>query len=144
MLKAFMKKLSVVCFSILILTACFNTAKLENQKADTIAKLSNKKLMHIVYLKTKDNLDELALIEIKTQLQSLAEISGVIDLTVGTKAKTNDNRHFENYNLALQMKFNSIDDLNVYAINEYHLKVRESIKPVLTAPPIVFDYWIEE
>jgi len=123
---------------------CFSNSKIEETSLKTSTyTVNSKKLIHIVYLKTISSLPNKELQKVKQQLLSLKNVEGVKNLKVGLKADTSDRRHFENYNLVLQMEFDSIEALEKYSVDEFHLKVREKLKAYLATSPVVFDYWID-
>ncbi len=122
------------------------TAELEKTKAELVS-LKNAprgKLMHVVYLKTKPDLKEEQIIDLKFKLNSLSSLEGVMELEIGEPADTGDPRLNSDYNYVLQMRFGSEADLAKYQKNEIHLKARADTKDYLAGPPVVFDFWLDD
>lgn len=137
-----MKQIYFILIISIVFCGCFSKSKIEKSPT-TQKKVLTKKLVHIVYLKTKSKIPEKEISVLKQNLLKLKNVEGVKNLKIGTKANTGDKRHFENYDIALQMEFDSLEALEIYAKDEFHLKIREKLKPYLAAPPIVFDYWVK-
>ena len=88
-------------------------------------------LVHLVYLKAKEEISDEEKALMKASLQSLGEIPQTVGLTVGEPAETGDPRLVSDYTFVLQMAFENESDMQVYATDSFHLKVRASLKPFL-------------
>ncbi len=106
-------------------------------------KESNKKpLVHVVFLKAKDNISELEKDTLFTALKSLKnQIPYIIDYQVGIPADTGDSRLISDYDYVLYMGFKDLDALRKYQKNKFHLSVREQIKKYLAKVPVVYDFY---
>lgn len=98
-------------------------------------------LMHDVYLDLVDSLSASDYDAALASLWELKEIGGVYRLHVGSRAETGDPRLDENYDLALHVEFLNVEDLKKYDQAPKHQEIRVRLKPLLAAPPRVFDYW---
>ena len=96
-------------------------------------------LVHIVFLKlkTKNDVDD-----VLHKLEKLNDISVVHNFLSGPFENLNDQRALLQYDLVMQMTFANIEDYNQYQYHPMHLKLREDIKPLLSAPPSTYDYII--
>lgn len=120
------------------------TAELKKAN-DEIAELKaghSNLLVHTVYFKVNDGISEEDKNSFKSKLKALSAIDEVKELTVGEPAATGDPRLVSNYTFVLQMGFSSEEDLAGYQENPVHLKTKEEVKPLLSAPPVVYDYWL--
>jgi hypothetical protein len=132
-------------FILLCTLACKNSDKevidKSTLKSDNV--LSEKLLMHNVFLNLKDSVSSDEKQFAIDQLISLKQVEGVLELHAGPKAETGDERLNKNYDVALHVVFKSKEDLSVYDTDPYHAKVRAQLKDLLAGPPVVFDYWVE-
>ena len=149
--------LFLLLLSSLFLTSCggecpmkkeLEATKIELEKANAeLVELKEasdqKELVHIVLIKAKPDLTEEQTNDLLAKLNSLSDIKEVKDLDIGVPAATGDPRLNTDYTYALQVTFESEDDLAAYQKNEDHLKARESTKAYLAGPPVVLDYWAE-
>ena len=121
------------------------TGELEKAKTELaiLKNVQEGKLVHVVHIKTRPDLSEEEIVDLKSKLISLSTIEGVLDMELGEPAETNDLRLNSDYNYVLQMRFATEADLTLYQKNEFHLKARESTKGYLAGPPVVFDYWVK-
>ncbi len=102
-----------------------------------------KKLVHLVFLKLKDNLrptDSTMLFKIVSLLEN---IDGVHDFQVGEFADLGDQRVLSDYGIILSMSFKTKAYYNYYQGVEVHERVREQLKRFLAAPPTTYDYWTD-
>lgn len=104
---------------------------------------SQKILTHHVYFNLKDDLTDKQKQSFEKGLKSLSKIEVAKNLKVGKSANTGDKRLVSNYDYVLTMHFESMEDLKTYANDEFHLKVRGEIGPMLAKAPIVYDAWVE-
>ncbi|MFK7758059.1 MAG: Dabb family protein [Flavobacteriales bacterium] len=100
-------------------------------------------LVHTVILKLKEDTDQHRIQEVIAELQSLSSIEETKCLQVAAKAQTIDPRAKIDYDLILQMAFESIEDLESYGANSFHLEVRRGLKNDLAQAPVVYDYWVQ-
>ncbi|MCO6476850.1 MAG: Dabb family protein [Phaeodactylibacter sp.] len=101
------------------------------------------KLIHIVFLKTKEGLPEEEMAALIGSIRKLGEIGLVKSLEVGKLADTGDERFVTGHNIAFQMAFDGMADYQAYMEHPTHLEIRESLKGFLSGPPAVYDYWVE-
>ena len=125
----------------LILTLCISCS----YKYESVTRNGYEKgdLVHTVILKLKENTSNLRTEEIISELQSLSSIKQTKCLLVATQAETADLRAKTDFNLILQVAFESIKDLETYSTDQHHLAVRSHIKNDLAQAPVVYDYWVE-
>lgn len=130
--------LCAICFSICLffcfLISCSAEYENINQKGQ---------LVHTVILDLKDDILEEDRIFFVEQLKSLGSIKETHGLFVASYVLTNDDRAKTDYDVILQMTFNSEEDLFTYANNQHHLDIRATIKDFLAKKPIVYDYLVE-
>lgn len=100
-------------------------------------------LMHIVFLKTKEGLPEQEMAALLEKIKQLGEIDMAGKLEVGRIADTGDERFVTAHNIAFRMAFDNMEDYKAYMEHPTHLEIRESLKPYLSGPPQVYDYWVE-
>lgn len=101
-------------------------------------------LKHLVCFSTIDSLskkDSSFLIE---QLKSLRNIEGVGALEVGTRAETGDPRMDKHFNFTLMVSFENRKAMDSYRVDSLHLAVRNRVKHLFNAPPMVVDYWLAQ
>ena len=88
---------------------------------------------HIVFFKLKDNSNENKNL-VKSKLLSLKETVKVLkNIEVGLNFADEDRA----YDIALLTDFESVEDLNIYAIDSYHLEVVDFIKNVAVSSKVV-------
>lgn len=99
----------------------------------------NGPLKHIVLLELKENCSEQDIERVVQALYSLQEIEEVIDLEVSQALDTGDDRLLSGYDIILYTELGSEADLKKYSKDEFHLSVREDLKPYLATKPKVID-----
>ncbi|OLS02509.1 Dabb family protein [Tissierella creatinophila] len=97
-------------------------------------------IKHIVMWKIKEDVDGNTKIEsskiVKDMLESLKEdIQEIVELNVGINIVENDS----SYDIVLDSKFKSIEDLNTYQKHQDHLKVGKAIAKYIESRAVV-DY----
>lgn len=107
-----------------------------------VLKHQKEQLVHMVTFQLKEDLDPASVQTFVDGIRSLCEIPYLSDCFTALPADTGDPRLVSDYDLLLQMRFDSEDLLRKYAQDEFHLSVRKRIKSYLKAPPVVYDYWV--
>ncbi len=100
-------------------------------------------LVHIVWLKMKDDAspqDHAALI---AELEKLAGISEVKGLEIGRFHELGDSRAMSDLDLVMQMRFSTEDEYRTYQDHPIHLQLKKDIGKYLGGPPVTYDYWTE-
>ena len=91
---------------------------------------------HIVMWKFKEGVAEGDKLEMKRQLEALKTlVPGVVEIEAGLNVAAGDAAK----DMALYSKFNSLEDLQAYAVHPEHLKVVEFVKPLVCERAVV-DY----
>ncbi len=133
-------KLAITILSLSLLTAC--SYKYESKSINHIG-YEKGDLVHTVILSLKDSTTETRKEEILDLLKGLKEVSGTKRLFTSIPAETDDSRAKRDYDIILQMAFDSVKKLERYSTDSFHLNVRDQLKKDLSGPPIVYDYWVE-
>ena len=77
------------------------------------------------------------------KLQKLDDIEVVNDFEVGSFANLNDPRAMSDFELVMQMSFESEADYRKYQSHPHHLQLKKEIGGFLNGPPVTYDYWSE-
>ena len=99
-----------------------------------------KRLVHLVWFKMKEGFDHDAFVK---KLQKLDDIEVVNDFEVGNFANLEDPRAMSDFELVLQMSFESEADYRKYQSHPLHLQLKKEIGGFLNGPPVTYDYWSE-
>lgn len=97
-----------------------------------------KRLVHIVWLNTKGDVDTAPLLN---QIRTLAEIEEVHNLSIGTFQDLGDKRAMSDYEIIFSMGFDNEEAYQTYQAHDIHLKLKENIGQYLAGPPVTYDYW---
>lgn len=120
----------------LTLTEAELSVYLENENTDSV-------LVHNVFFKTKPELTEKEMTDLMAKLASLDQVESTQNVWVGKPADTGDPRLVSDYQVALQVTFESEEKLAEYQQDAHHLKMREEASKYFAAPPVVYDFWAE-
>ena len=99
---------------------------------------SDKRLVHLVWFKLKPNTDRGDFIQ---RLKKLDKIDPVRNFEVGQFADLQDPRAMSDFQVAIQMAFNSEKDYQTYQSHPIHLDLKARIGDYLAGPPVTYDYW---
>lgn len=154
-----MKNLFLFLLPLLLLAACRQQAgpKLQEELSQARVRLQEVeseleqlkagpekgRLVHIVFLKTKEGLPEDETAALISKIKQLGGIEGARNLEVGKIADTGDTRFISDHNIAFRMDFAGMERYKAYMEHPTHLEIRESLKAYLAGPPAVYDYWVE-
>ena len=95
-------------------------------------------IKHVVMWKFKDEVSEADKLEMKRQLEALKGVAPtLIGIEVGMDVVGKD----ASKDMVLYSEFNSLDDLQAYAVHPEHVKVVEFVKPLVRERAVV-DYEI--
>jgi len=94
-------------------------------------------ISHIVFLKLSRNADKDKVIE---EIKKISEIDVLHDLEVGIFKDLGDARAMSDYDLAFSMNFKNESDYHLYQKDTLHLQLKESLKELLTGPPVTYDF----
>lgn len=108
------------------------------QQVSEVEETDEMAIEHLVFFSLKDGLSAEEIQSFKELLKTLEEIEGVSELEVSSRTDVGDSRAL-NYDLLMEIEFKSIASLKDYADHPYHLKVRDSLMPLLAVPPATFD-----
>ena len=100
-------------------------------------------LVHIVFLKLKEGLDEAQADTLITEIKKLMSIEGVHGLEVGRIADTGDERFISGHEIVFQMSFADMAAYEAYQNHPTHLQLKKVLGAYLGGPPAVYDYWRE-
>ena len=95
------------------------------------------KFVHIVFLKTKPDVD---LVALAAEIKKLENIEVVKDLQYGAFEDLQDARAMSEYNFIMEMSFDHKADYQQYQKHPIHLRLKENTKSFVAAPPVTYDY----
>lgn len=98
-------------------------------------------LVHLVLFKIKDDLPIEEKNTLIKDLKNLQDLEGVKNISVGEFQDLADPRAMSDYQIALQMSFESEENYIYYQKHEIHLKLKEGLGAYLAGPPMTYDYW---
>jgi 2C-methyl-D-erythritol 2,4-cyclodiphosphate synthase len=137
---------------ILVLVSCQNVndvalseAKAELNAAqatiDSLQAANETGIIHTIYLTTKPDISDEDKAKFIKTVESLGQIEQVKSIEVAERFNVGDEeRALKQYNIVLQMRFESLEDLKIYDKDEYHAQVRGQLKDYLAGPPASFDF----
>jgi hypothetical protein len=97
-------------------------------------------IVHTVYLKLKESLDESSIANLIAETKKLQDIASVQNLQVGTFQDLDDPRAMSDYGLVLQMEFSNEAAYRLYQDDPIHVALRESLGEYLAGPPLTHDF----
>lgn len=133
--------------------ACTTTKNLELQLAEAQAEiallqaetslqnLDESQLVHIVFLKLKDDIQEQSRLELLDAIKDLQAIESLNNLVIGEIAQTNDARFISDHELVFYIWVSNMDDYAFYQKHELHLQLKQIAKKYLAKAPAVYDFW---
>ncbi|MEL6190491.1 MAG: Dabb family protein [Bacteroidota bacterium] len=143
----------LVCLTFLLL-ACTNS-EMEIKLAESelalaearleIAQLeshlpSQSQLIHLVLFKLKPEADIQFLSD---ELNKLASIEEVRDLSLGEFEEVGDERSLNEYPFMMQIRFDNVEAYKTYQKDTLHLGVKKRTFHLLAGPPSSYDYLID-
>jgi septal ring factor EnvC (AmiA/AmiB activator) len=123
-------------------TAKAQIAQLQEEVKGTSTPVQ-KVMTHTLYFNLKKDLTKEQIVAFEKGLRSLSTITAAKEVKVGKSAKTEDVRLISNYDYVLTMYFKNDEDLQTYSHDDFHMKVRAEIGPMLEKAPIVYDSWVD-
>jgi len=142
---------SFLLISLLIgLSSCGRTAEIQQLQSELntvktelsqLKSSSSTSLVHIVYFPLIRQTTRSDISYLIDQIKTLNGIEVVKDLEVGTFQDLGDKRALSQYNVVMQMRFDSQEDYQIYQNHPTHLALREICKAFLNGPPATYDYW---
>lgn len=107
---------------------------------DQASQSSDSSLVHIVYFKLKPNASQAELIQ---KIRTLEEIEVLRGLEIGAFKDLGDQRALSDYQLVMQMDFESVKDYQTYQSHPIHQKLKQDLGAFLAGPPATYDYWTQ-
>lgn len=98
-------------------------------------------IKHLVFLSVKMNVN---LDSLKRELNKLSMINSVNNFQVGIFKDLNDPKSLSDFELVLEMNFNTEQDYHNYQSDSLHLILIEKTRHLMDGPPKSFDYMIEK
>lgn len=95
-------------------------------------------LEHLVFIALNDSVSPAEIKLIKSKLNSLNRVEGVLDLSISEALDVGDKRALD-YDILLQIWFENAASLKIYSEDEYHIRIKQELKPFLSRPPATFD-----
>jgi hypothetical protein len=138
-------KLIVILFTCLALVLSCNS---EDKKLDEVAQegdllvTDNGQLEHMVFFSLKDTLSVDDLNFVKNQLNKLAHIPLVHEITISERKDLGDPRALD-YDLLMIMRFTGESALQLYQQDPRHLNIKNSLAKYLDGAPATFDFAVE-
>ncbi len=146
----------LLLLAILVLTSCSSSLKLKQQLNETTLELAQAKrdlielghrsdnmLIHTVYFKLKPDLSDQQHEAFLQEIAKLHQIKQVKGLIYGSFAELGDSRAMLEFQLAMQMGFESEKAYREYQAHAIHLALKEAAKSYLAGPPVTHDFWTE-
>ena len=99
-------------------------------------------LMHLVFFQLKKGYTAEDLQNLSALLKSLEAVQTTNVVRVGIPTETNDPRAKKDYQMALLVAFDDLEQLSSYQKDAFHLEVRKKAGPYLEGPPVVYDFTI--
>jgi hypothetical protein len=119
-------------------------ANLQKEMATIVSTQKNPNpLVHIVFLKVKDDISATDKAALMQTLKGLADIEEAKNLEVGDFEDLGDERALSDYDVVMQMDFNSKEDYTKYQSDERHIQAKAAMKPFLAGPPATYDFMVE-
>lgn len=123
-------------------------AKTELELAETMKALaqaesltpSQGQLIHLVLFKLKPDADVQFL---SNELNKLASIEEVRDLSLGEFEEVGDERALKEYPFMMQIRFDNVEAYKTYQQDTLHLGVKKRTFHLLAGPPSSYDYLID-
>lgn len=94
-------------------------------------------LVHLVFLNTKPDIDQAALI---AAIKKLGDIQEVMELEVGPFEELNDARALSDYELVIQLSLADKTAYDNYQKHPIHIALKENLGPYLAGPPATYDF----
>ncbi len=114
---------------------------LEKQKEVELLKIKQDRyLIHIVYFDLKPDANKKLFIE---ALEKLEKIPVVKDLEIGQFKDLADKRAMAEFEVMMQMAFDSKEDYTTYQNHPIHLELKNLAGKFVSAPPVTYDYLVE-
>ncbi len=145
-----MKKLLFIPF-LFLLSGC--SLKLQHELTETRLALrqtemqlaevklgQESKVVHILYFKLKEDISQEESDLFLDYLKQLGELPYVRSFKLGKPADVPDPRSRKDYDIAMEMQFTNIAELNAYQQDSTHLAIRALTIPMVGAPPVVYDF----
>ncbi|MEM7514304.1 MAG: Dabb family protein [Bacteroidota bacterium] len=101
---------------------------------------SKGQLIHLVLFKLKPEADIQFLSE---ELNKLASIEEVRDLSLGEFEEVGDERSLKEYPFMMQIRFDNVEAYKTYQQDTLHLGVKKRTFHLLAGPPSSYDYLID-
>jgi gluconolactonase len=96
-------------------------------------------LRHTVYFNIKPGLEPNEMERLQAELGRLGTISGVMDFHLGTFKDLKDQRALSDYEMMIEMGFDSEAEYHHYQNHAVHQAVKKQLASYLEAPPKVYD-----
>ena len=115
---------------------------LEKQKEIEFLKIpKDRYLVHLVYFDLKPEANKKVFVE---ALKNLGDIPSVNDLEVGHFKDLSDKRALSDFEIMMQMSFDSEKDYTTYQNHPIHLKLKSLAAKFVSAPPATYDYLLAD
>lgn len=115
-----------------------NLQLLEKEKQIKLLEtVENRFLVHLVYFNLKPEANGKEFIE---ALKKMATIPVVKDLEVGHFKDLSDKRAMVDFEVIMQMAFDSEEDYKTYQAHPVHLELKKLATDFVAAPPATYDY----
>lgn len=101
----------------------------------------DRKLIHIVYFDLKPEANKKVFIK---ALEKLGEIPVVDDLEIGQFKDLADKRALSEFEIMMQMEFDSEKEYTTYQEHPTHLELKSLAAKFVAAPPVTYDYVVVE
>lgn len=119
--------------------------ELKEQLTETQVKIKNLQLqveeegqlIHLVLFKMKSGINQK---EFGREIQKLRGIEVVRGLQYGSFADLGDKRALAEYDMMMEVSFDSREHYEKYQIHPIHTSLKEAVTPMLAGPPATYDY----
>ena len=126
-------------FGKLFIFLCFLMA-CKNNNGPVVNSGDSGKIFHLVFFDLKDDISNLEMDSLISRLEELSKIESVGTLSFGPYADMNDERALKEFDVCLQMTFESKEAYQHYQNHPLHLELKSSLKPLLKSVPRSYDF----
>ena len=103
---------------------------------------SDSSFVHIVFFDLVDSLDDQSVSQFISTLKELSEIEQVSGFFAGPYLEMGDKRALNQYDICMQMRFNSRKEYTLYQAHPSHLALKKNVIHFLKSSPRTYDYTI--
>lgn len=126
----------------LVLSACRNSDRQETVADNSGESVPDSAFVHLVFFDLVDSLDSGQITSFLDALEGLREIEQVNGFFAGPHLNVDDKRAMKQFDICMQMRFNSKEEYKHYQSDPRHLALKKTVAPFLKSSPRTYDYTI--